>query len=217
MDPLGKRIFKEGGIFEHILNIKTNETQKEEENMDKKVKEPASEIFRTEKERIVGHTTENIRNEFAEDFGEMEDNTPKGVMPPPRPPIELDPELPDIPIPGPIPWPPGPIEPPPTKFDRLGDWEKFHQRMIEYLQIPIQKYGAANEMNDLLHYTGLRVMCWHLLKYSLRIWLGHGKRHDFEKIAHFAQMAWTRARSEQRNAPFFEENEIQKREFIVKG
>jgi hypothetical protein len=107
------------------------------------------------------------------------------------------------------------IEPVNRGFDRLGDWRKFSQRMEEYLQGPISKYGGKRKFNDLLHYTGLRVMCWNLLKYSLRIWLGQGKRHDFEKLAHYAQMAWTRARAEGRQAPFFVEDEVQEREFIV--
>lgn len=90
-----------------------------------------------------------------------------------------------------------------NNFDRIGDWKKFSTHMVEYLTIPVKKYGAENKFNDLLHYTGLRVMCWHLLKYSLRLWLGFGKRHDFEKIAHYAQMGRTLATEQGREAPFF--------------
>jgi hypothetical protein len=236
MDPLTKRIFDDGGIFEHLAKISKQsnprwhyekntlieriayltevieDTRKEleemtEENRDKRIyktKMVKNFIDPDDQKNAVTATQPDMKN-----FVESDESEEKFIELPKV-------ELPLEPMPGPIPGP-GPIMPPPPKFDRLGDWEKFHQRMIEYLQIPIHKYGAASEMNDLLHYTGLRVMCWHLLKYSLRIWLGFGKQNDFEKIAHYAQMAWTRARSEHRTAPFFEENEIQKREFVVKG
>jgi hypothetical protein len=78
--------------------------------------------------------------------------------------------------------------------------------MVSYLEIPTKKYGGELKFNDFLHYTGLRVMCWNLLKYSLRVWLGSAKRHDFEKIAHFAQMAWTLARDQGREHPYFKED-----------
>ena len=32
---------------------------------------------------------------------------------------------------------------------------------------------------------------WHILKYSLRIWNNSMKEHDLEKIAHYAELAWT--------------------------
>jgi hypothetical protein len=36
------------------------------------------------------------------------------------------------------------------------------------------------------------VVCvWNILRYSLRTWIGKGKEHDLEKIAHYAELAWT--------------------------
>jgi hypothetical protein len=243
MDPLVKRIFDDGGIFEHLAKISKQSKSRWHYEKNTLIERIAylTEVIEDTRKELEEMTEENkkqpqLRN-FPEDYKTLdpkafsnqhfedlekfeEDSESKR---PELPKVELPLEPRPIPGPGPIPGPkpgPAPIPPPyipPVKFDRLGDWQKFNQRMIEYLQIPIHKYGAAGEMNDLLHYTGLRVMCWHLLKYSLRIWLGFGKRHDLEKIAHFAQMAWTRARSEGRTAPFFDEDEMQKREFISKG
>jgi len=90
-----------------------------------------------------------------------------------------------------------------NNFDRLGDWEKFSKYMSEaYLSGPIKKYSGAHRMNDFLHYTGLRVMIWNILKYALRLWLGRGKIHDFEKIAHYAQMAYTLKEQKELTPPF---------------
>lgn len=90
-----------------------------------------------------------------------------------------------------------------NNFDRLADWEKFSQYMSEtYLARPIKKYSGAQQMNDFLHYTGLRVMIWNILKYALCLWLGSGKQNDFEKIAHYAQMAYTLKERKKLAPPF---------------
>ena len=93
-----------------------------------------------------------------------------------------------------------------NKFDRIGDWKSFSDRMEEYITIPQLKYGSSLKFNDLCHYTGLRVMLWNILKYSLRLWTGAGKKHDFEKIAHYTQMAWALKERQGRKAPFFGED-----------
>lgn len=93
-----------------------------------------------------------------------------------------------------------------NKFDRIRDWKFFGDRMTEYISGPQKKYGTNMKFNDLCHYTGLRIMLWNILKYSLRLWSGNGKRHDFEKIAHYAQMAWTLKENQGREAPFFNED-----------
>jgi hypothetical protein len=93
-----------------------------------------------------------------------------------------------------------------NKFDRLRDWGTFNERMGEYIKIPQLKYGSSLKFNDLCHYTGLRVMVWNILKYALRLWSGSGKKHDFEKIAHYTQMAWTLKEKQDRQAPFFKED-----------
>lgn len=90
-----------------------------------------------------------------------------------------------------------------SKFDRVGDWKRFSAMMTEYIEVPQKKYGSEMAFNDLCHYTGLRVLLWNILKYALRLWCGSGKIHDFEKIAHYAQMAWTLKERQKRTPPFF--------------
>jgi len=91
-------------------------------------------------------------------------------------------------------------------FDRIDDWKKFSKKMEEYIEVPQKKYGSELKFNDLCTYTGLRVMLWNILKYTLRLWSGYGKEHDFEKIAHYAQMAYTLKERQGRVAPFFKKN-----------
>lgn len=93
-----------------------------------------------------------------------------------------------------------------AKFDRIGDWVQFNDMMKSYLEVPQIKYGTGLKFNDLCHYTGLRIMLWNILKYSLRLWSGAGKENDFQKIAHYAQMAWTLKQKQGRVAPFFNED-----------
>jgi hypothetical protein len=57
------------------------------------------------------------------------------------------------------------------KTDRHGDAEK----------------GAF----DLMSITRPDVCIWNILRYSLRLWNWKGKEHDLEKIAHYAEIAWT--------------------------
>ena len=105
-----------------------------------------------------------------------------------------------------------------NKFDRLSDWKSFNKKMEEYIEIPQKKYGSELKFNDLCHYTGLRIMLfaitlglvrimlWNILKYALRLWSGCGKEHDFEKIAHYAQMGFCLKERQGRVAPFFKED-----------
>jgi hypothetical protein len=44
--------------------------------------------------------------------------------------------------------------------------------------------------------TKPEVCVWNVLRYSLRSWNGRGKEHDMEKIAHYAEMAWTMSGAE---------------------
>jgi len=95
-----------------------------------------------------------------------------------------------------------------NKFDRINDWKAFSKRMEEYIVSGLQeKYGGKEiKFNDLCHYTGLRIMLWNILKYALRLWNGCGKVNDFEKAAHYLQMAWTLKERQDRVAPFFKED-----------
>lgn len=39
--------------------------------------------------------------------------------------------------------------------------------------------------------TNSEVCVWNILRYCLRNWNGKGKEHHLEKIAHYAELAWT--------------------------
>lgn len=105
-----------------------------------------------------------------------------------------------------------------NNFDRIGDWKKFSSHMADtYLGPVVKKYGKSGQFNDLLHYTGLRVIVWNLLKYSLRLWNGSGKQNDFEKITHYAQMGWTLKEQLGRTAPFFPVEDPHQEFFILRS
>ncbi len=100
-----------------------------------------------------------------------------------------------------------------NSFDRLKDWEEFNSHMIEYLKRPQAKYSGKAQLPDLLHFTGLRIAMWNIMKYIWRLWLGAGKEHDFEKIAHYDQIAWTEVQRKKLKVPFISSDE--KEEFII--
>ena len=80
------------------------------------------------------------------------------------------------------------------QVDRAGDWKEFSSHMEDYLDEPRSKYGETSQKFDLMPLTPIDVCVWNILKYALRNYLGHGKGRDFEKVAHYAQMAWTKTR-----------------------
>ena len=58
----------------------------------------------------------------------------------------------------------------------------------------LAKYGVENSGNgvDLIAITqDLRICVWNILRYSLRMWNGKMKEHDLEKVAQYAELAWT--------------------------
>jgi len=78
--------------------------------------------------------------------------------------------------------------------DRLANWREFSQHMEEYTrERTVDKYGIENSGGfDLMSIGGSPFICvWHILKYSLRIWNNRMKEHDLEKIAHYAELAWS--------------------------
>ena len=85
--------------------------------------------------------------------------------------------------------------------DRVENWKKFSEHMEEYIRDQtIQKYGfgesgGAGEDEkrtfDLMSITKPVVCVWNILRYSLRVWNGKGKEQEMEKIAHYAELAWT--------------------------
>jgi hypothetical protein len=81
--------------------------------------------------------------------------------------------------------------------DRVANWEKFSMHMQDYIRDnTVKKYGVKNSGEaagfDLMSITRNPLICiWNILRYSLRIWNGKQKTHDIEKIAHYAELAWT--------------------------
>ena len=74
--------------------------------------------------------------------------------------------------------------------DKVKEWIQFSEYMVGYLETPKEKYGETSNKFDLMPFTSVAICIWCILKYALRLHLGHGKQHDLEKIAHYAQMAW---------------------------
>ena len=81
------------------------------------------------------------------------------------------------------------------EIDRVENWKKFADHMENYIkEQTLAKYGVENSGNsvDLMAITGdPRVCVWNILRYSLRMWNGKMKEHDLEKVAHYAELAWT--------------------------
>jgi len=83
------------------------------------------------------------------------------------------------------------------EIDRVENWKKFSEHMEKYIQEQtVEKYGFEKSDSesgafDLMSITKPLVCIWNCLKYSLRIWNGKMKEHDIEKIAHYAELAWT--------------------------
>ena len=79
--------------------------------------------------------------------------------------------------------------------DRVEEWKRFSEHMEKYIrEQTVTKYGMGNSGSgsfDLMTITRPEVCVWNILRYSLRNWNGKGKEHDLEKIAHYAELAWT--------------------------
>jgi hypothetical protein len=78
--------------------------------------------------------------------------------------------------------------------DRVENWRRFSQHMEEYIGgWTVEKYSVPGSMGcDLISMTNdWKVCVWNILKYAMRLWNGHAKDHDLQKIAHYAEMAWT--------------------------
>ena len=79
------------------------------------------------------------------------------------------------------------------KLDRIKDWGEFSDYMInEYLGHTTEKYKVGD--SDLMALTNIEVCAFNIVKYGLRILNGYGKPQEFEKIAQYAQIAWTKER-----------------------
>ena len=82
------------------------------------------------------------------------------------------------------------------EVDRLIEWEVFSDYMIsDYLGRTTDKYGVGSV--DLMSFTGERECIFNILKYAIRLWNNKGKGREYEKISHYAQIAWTKNENEQ--------------------
>lgn len=81
--------------------------------------------------------------------------------------------------------------------ERDENWKKFAEHMEKYIRDrTVEKYSVKNSGDaagfDLMSITRNPLICvWNILRYSLRIWNRKQKPHDIEKIAHYAELAWT--------------------------
>jgi hypothetical protein len=83
--------------------------------------------------------------------------------------------------------------------NRMENWQTFSRHMEEYIRDrTIEKYSTdGTEETDLMGITNSAIICvWNILKYAFRIWKRRMKRHDLEKIVHYAEMAWTLSKGE---------------------
>jgi len=82
--------------------------------------------------------------------------------------------------------------------DRVAAWRRFAQHMEKYIKDKtVTKYGLEKSGGfDLMSITQPIICVWCILRYALRIWNNRMKEHDLEKIAHYAEIAWTMSNGE---------------------
>jgi len=93
------------------------------------------------------------------------------------------------------------------KFNRIGEWREFSDYMLnQYLGRTQDKYEESEELEfDLMAITNERICLYNIIKYAMRLWKGKGKEHDFEKIIHYSQIAWSLNKKEEINRTKFDE------------
>ncbi|ABW68716.1 hypothetical protein [Desulfosudis oleivorans] len=77
--------------------------------------------------------------------------------------------------------------------DRVENWRRFSEHMEAYIQDQtVEKYKMDGRQGiDLMSMSKPEIGIWNILRYALRMWNGKKKPHDLEKVAHYAEMAWT--------------------------
>ena len=77
--------------------------------------------------------------------------------------------------------------------DRVENWKKFSEHMEEYIRDhTIEKYTMEKiDGLDLMSISKPIICIWNILRYAVRIWNNRMKEQDIEKIAHYAELAWT--------------------------
>jgi len=83
-------------------------------------------------------------------------------------------------------------------MNRLQQWQAFSQHMGRYIANKTEsKYNAGSL--DLITMCmerpeGRTICLFNIIKYALRMFNGHGKEHDLEKIVHYASILWRKER-----------------------
>lgn len=79
-------------------------------------------------------------------------------------------------------------------FDRIKEWNKFNESMNLYLEANVLgKYGSDETGGmDMLDETTPQECIWNIIKYALRMRRKSGKTNDLFKIAHYAQIAFSK-------------------------
>lgn len=80
------------------------------------------------------------------------------------------------------------------KNNRIENWRKFSEHMEKYIQEKtVEKYkmDESGDGFDLMSISKPEICVWNILRYALRMWNGKKKERDMEKMAHYAEMAWT--------------------------
>jgi hypothetical protein len=75
---------------------------------------------------------------------------------------------------------------------RVNEWREFSNHMEKYIEKnTLDKYGMVDYGDFMsLSKSVPMISIWNIMKYSIRIWNGHEKEHDIEKMAHYAQRFW---------------------------
>ena len=77
---------------------------------------------------------------------------------------------------------------------RIWNGKKKEHDMEKYIkEKTVEKYKMDETGGgfDLMSISKPEICVWNILRYALRMWNGKKKEHDLEKIAHYAEMAWT--------------------------
>ena len=83
------------------------------------------------------------------------------------------------------------------RIDRVADWRVFSEHMEEYIrEKTVEKYTINSSTFDLMSFTDPMVCIWNIMKYTLRIMNKREKRDDIKKIAHYAQIHWTKLKNQ---------------------
>lgn len=78
--------------------------------------------------------------------------------------------------------------------NRVKDWDVFAKYMHDYIEkYTVSKYQGDDKF-DLISIMEPMDCIWTILRYALRMFRRRGKKYDIQKIAHYAQIAFTKSK-----------------------